>query len=93
MGWRIGKNENILSKPYFEDGNGQPNGPSWPKKKFSARNGQTCVTPQALASTKINVLWTRFEQLSHEKLVENFKIGLPEPKLDSGDPKSIISLP
>jgi hypothetical protein len=59
MGWRIGKKEHIMSKPYFEDGEGQPNRPSWPKKKFSVRNGRTCVTPQALASTEINVLWTR----------------------------------
>ena len=27
---------------------------SWVKMGFSARNGRTCVTPQALASTKIN---------------------------------------
>jgi hypothetical protein len=27
------------------------------------------------------------------KLVENFKIGLPEPKLEYGDPNSIISPP
>ena len=34
-----------------------------------------------------------FEQLSHKKLVENFKIGLPEPKLDFEAPHSIISPP
>jgi len=31
---------------------------SCPKMGFSARNGRTCVTPQALASSKINGLWT-----------------------------------
>jgi hypothetical protein len=40
MGWSIGKKENIISKPYFEDGDGQPNRPSWPKKKFLGRNGR-----------------------------------------------------
>jgi hypothetical protein len=33
MGWRVGKKENIMSKPYFEDGDGQPNRPSWPQKE------------------------------------------------------------
>jgi hypothetical protein len=36
-------------------------GSSWPKMGFSARNGRTCVTPQALASTKTNGLWTHLD--------------------------------
>jgi hypothetical protein len=32
-----------------------------------------------------------FENLSCRKLVENFKIGLPEPKLDSWGPKPIFN--
>jgi hypothetical protein len=34
-----------------------------------------------------------FGQPSHEKLVENFKIGLPAPKLEFEAPNSIISPP
>ena len=37
---------------------------SWPKMGFSVRNGRTCVTPQALASTKINVLRTNLNNYS-----------------------------
>jgi hypothetical protein len=73
MGWRIGKKENFLSKPYFEDGDGQPNRPSWPKNKFLARNGRTCVTPQALASPEINVLLTRLNNYPMKNWLKTLK--------------------
>jgi hypothetical protein len=85
------KKKNILSNLVFEDGTGQPNQPCWAKKKFSARNGRTCLTPQALARTKINALRTRLNNYPTKNWLKNLKIGLPEPKLDSGGPKSKIS--
>jgi hypothetical protein len=57
--WDGDLKKKILSNLVFEDGVGQPNRLSWPEKEFSARNGRTCVTPQAFASTLINGLWTR----------------------------------
>ena len=69
---------------------GTHHGSSRPKMGFSARNGRTCVTPQALASTEV---LDTFGQLVHEKLAENLKIGLPEPKLNFGAPNPIISPP
>jgi hypothetical protein len=33
------------------------------------------------------------ENLSHKKMVENYKVGLPEPKLESGAPNPIINPP
>jgi len=43
----------------FEDCTGHPSFiPMAGNGVFSARNGQTCLTPQALASTQMNGLWT-----------------------------------